>query len=247
MRQISLIFFLTLMLACKKEKKDPVCRFTKIGHGGSTKFPVTYYNGDTLVRVGEDYDSYTLRFDSQGRLIVREEPALDPYYHSEFRYNSFGQVTEQRGYSRQGNSWVYEDARLVFTYEEGRMINVREENAGSYIGNMYDHQVTWEGNNISAVVHRLNQQPVCTTKFSYDNAMPNPMRRFNDFYFCDGNANYTYYKLPFYFSEHLVTKQEGDCSLSETRLFKYTFTGSGLIESMSDRGYILWEYEYECK
>jgi hypothetical protein len=65
------------------------------------------------------------------------------------------------------------------------------------------------------------------------------------------NANYVYYKLPYYFSENLVTKQESTCSLSETRLFNYTFTSSGFIETMSDQmgaaTGAMWAYDYECR
>jgi hypothetical protein len=59
------------------------------------------------------------------------------------------------------------------------------------------------------------------------------MRRFSYYYFVDGDANYVNYKLPYYFGEHLVTKQTGSCPLSETKLFNYTFGTNGLIESMS--------------
>ena len=59
------------------------------------------------------------------------------------------------------------------------------------------------------------------------------MRRFSYYYFVDSDANYVNYKLPYYFGEHLVTKQTGSCPLSETKLFNYTFGTNGLIESMS--------------
>ena len=251
MRQIALLFFTTmLLLACKKENKEPECRFSKMTNAGSTtKLSVTY-SGDSLVTVGENYPGYKLYFNKQKRVIRRDEPVADPYYRSEMEYNSNGQVTELRFYTKQGSSWV-DEGKLVFTYDNGKMVNVREENTVSQIGNLYDHQIVWQGNNIQAVMHRLNQQTICTTQFSYDGAKPNPMGRFSYFYFCDGNANYSYYKLPYYFSEQLVTKQESSCPLSETRLFNYSFTSNGLIESISDQAGsatgVIWEYEYECR
>lgn len=252
MRQISLFFLLTFFLCtCKKENKGPDCRFSGITHAGSTTIlPVTYLPGDTVVEVGEGSEGYDLYFNGQKRLIRKEEPVLNPYYRSEIGYNSNGQVIELRFSYIQGSSWVYE-GRLVFTYDGGKVVNIREENAASQNGDIYDHQFTWQGNDIHSVEDRLNQQVACTTQFSYDGAMPNPMRRFNYFYFVDGDANYVYYKLPYYFSEHLVTKQESTCSLSETRLFNYTFTNDGLIESVSNQvgssTGVIWGYEYECR
>jgi len=251
MRQFTLLFFLAFLWACKKEHKEPDCRFSAITYSGSTtKLPVTYSNGDTVVKIGEDDHGYNLYFNEQKRLIRREEPVLNPYYRSDLGYNPAGQVIELRFSSKQGNSWVYE-GRLVFTYDKGRIVNVREENAASQNGNSYDHQVTWQGNDVQSVEDRLNQVPICKTQFSYDGAKPNPMRRFSYFYFVDGDANYVYYKLPYYFGEHLVTKQESTCSLSETRLFNYTFTSNGLIGSMSNQvgqsTGAIWGYEYECR
>lgn len=251
MRKINLLFFLILLWACKKGNKEPDCRFSGITYVGSTtKLPVTYLAGDTVVRVGEDYPGYNLFFNGQKRVIRREEPVLNPYYRSELGYNPTGQVIELRFSSKQGSSWVYE-GRLVFTYNNGRMINVREENNVSQNGHIYDHQFTWQGNDIRSVEHRLNLQTECTTQFGYDGAKPNPMRRFSYFYFVDGDANYVYYKLPYYFSEHLVTKQESTCPLSETRLFNYTFTSNGFVESMSSQtGLVtgaIWGYDYECR
>jgi len=250
MRQITLFVFLALVWACKKGNKEPECRISEITYSGSTtKLPVTYF-GDTVVKVGEDNHGYNLYFDEQKKLIRKEEPVLDPYYRSEIGYNSSGQVIGLRFYNKQGNDWTYE-GQLVFTYNNGRVVNIREENAVSQNGNSYDHQFTWQGGDVVSVDHRLNQQIQCTTQFSYDGARPNPMRRFGNFYFVDGDANYVNYKLPYYFSEHLVTKQQSSCPLSETKLFNYTFTASGLVESMSTQVGIstgtTWEYEYECR
>jgi len=250
MRQIIVLLSLSFLLACKKENKEPVCRFTKIaGAGSATKSTVTY-SGDTMVTVSGNYPDYTLYYNQQQRLVRREQPAINPYYRSEMAYNANGQVTELLFNTKLGNSWVYQ-GKLVFLYDNGRIINVREDNAASQPGNMYDYQLTWQGNDIQSVMERLNQQAICTTKFSYDGTIPNPMRGFSDFYFCDGDANYTNYKLPYYFSEHLVTKQESTCPLSETRLFNYTFTSNALVESMvGHTGYVtgvMWEYEYECR
>jgi len=250
MRQIILFVFLAFIWACKKENKEPDCRFSGITYSGSTtKLPVTYF-GDTVAKVGEDNHGYTLYFNEQRKLMRKEEPVLDPYYRSEVEYNSSGQAIALRFYSKQGNSWTYE-GQLVFTYKNGRIVNIREENSVSQSGNIYDHQFTWQGSDIVSVEHRLNQQLQCTTQFSYDGTKPNPMRRFSDFYFVDGDANYVYYKLPYYFSEHLVTKQESTCPLSETKLFSYTFANNGLVESMSTQVGIstgaTWMYEYECR
>jgi len=250
MRQITLFVFLTLIWACKKENKESDCRFSGITYSGSTaKLPVTYF-GDTVVKVGDANYGYNLYFDKQKKLMRREEPVLDPYYRSEIDYNSSGQVIGLKFYSKQGNNWTYE-GQLVFAYNKGRIVNVREENAVSQAGNIYDHQFTWQGGDVLSVDHRLNQQVQCTTQFTYDEAIPNPMSRFTNFYFVDGDANYVYYKLPYYFSAHLVTGQQSSCPLSETKLFKYTFTANGLIETMSTQTGLstgsTWEYEYECR
>jgi hypothetical protein len=242
--QVALIFLVMLAMACKKESKGPVCRFTSISRSGS-KFAVSY-SGDTLVTVGGNYPGYILYFNTQGSLVRREEPVTDPFYRSELAYNAMGQVSELRLYTKLGSSWVYQ-GKMSFTYDNRRIINLRDENSASQNGDVFDDQIIWEGNDIKSVVHRLNQQTVCTTQFSYDGAIANPMRPFCYFYFCDGDANYSYYKLPFYFSEHLVTKQESNCTYSETRLFTYTFTSNSHIASMSDRGNTLWAYEYECR
>jgi len=167
-------------------------------------------------------------------------------------YKGTGQVTEIRLYSKPVNSYEYY-GKIVFTYSNGRIINLREENLYSQVGNLYDHEVIWEGNNIKSVVNRLNGQPYCATHFSYEGSIPNRMRRFTDFYFGAGftnftnNLDYNYYLLPFYFSELMPVKQESDCFLSETRLFTYTFTNNGLLESMFYNRNILWEYEYQCR
>lgn len=250
MRQITLFAFLTLIWACKKGNKEPDCRFSSMSYSGSsTKLPVTYF-GDSVAKVGETSYGYTLYFDKQKKLIRKEEPFVDPYYRSELVYNSGGQVIGLRFYSKQGNDWVY-GGQLVFTYNSGRIVNVREENTVSQAGNSYDHQITWQGSDVVSVDHRLNQQVQCTTQFSYDSAKPNPMRRFSNFYYVDGDANYVYYKLPYYFSDHLVTKQQSSCPLSETKLFNYTFITNGLIETMSTQVGIstgtTWEYEYDCR
>jgi hypothetical protein len=252
MRQFTPLILLTLVLACNEEEnKGPDCKFSRIAQAGSvTKLPVNYYEGDTVVRVGDVYEGYRLVFNKQKRLIRREEPVVNPYYRSLLEYNAIGQVTSLKWYSKQGNNWEY-DGRLIFTYNKGRVINLKVETGATQNGSVDDHQITWQGNDIQSIEHRLNGQPRCTTQFSYENAIPNPMRHFSYFYFVDGDANYLYYKLPFYFSEHLVTKQDGTCSPSPPRLFDYTFTSSGLIESMSARvgssTGTLWEYEYECK
>ncbi|MBS1665435.1 MAG: hypothetical protein JST68_30615 [Bacteroidetes bacterium] len=242
MLAISVIFFLPLLWACKKENKEPDCRFSAITYVGSTtKLPVTYLPGDTIVRVGEDYPGYTLFFDKQKRLLRKEEPILNPYYRSELEYNSSGQVIALN----------LGASKLIFTYDKGKLTNIREENAASQSGHIYDHQLTWQGNDIQSVEHRLNQQPICKTQFSYEGSMPNPMRSFNFLYYADGDANYVYYKLPYYYSEHLLTRQESSCPLSETRLFTYAFTSNGLIESTSNRtGQVtspIWGYEYDCR
>jgi len=251
MRQLALLLFPALLWACHKKNKEPECRFTGITYPGSTtKLPVTYLPGDTVVTIGENDHGYNLYFNEQKRLIRREEPVLDPYYRWEVDYNSNGDAADLRFFTRQGGIWV-EGGRLVFTYSLGRMVNIREENAASQNGDIYDHQLTWQGNDLQSVEHRLNNQPLCTTQFSYDAAVQNPMRRFSYLYFGDGDANYVYYKLAYYFSAHLVTKQESTCPLSETRLFNYTFTGNGLIESMSNQvgasTGMIWAYEYECR
>jgi len=251
MRRLALLFLLAFLWACNKKNKEPDCRFTAINYpGNTTKLPVTYQAGDTVVTVGENDHGYNLYFNEQKRLLRREEPVQDPYYRYEVGYSSNGQATDLKFYIRQSGSWVYE-GRLVFTYNAGRIVNIREENSASQAGNSYDHQITWQGDNIQSVEHRLNQVPTCTTQFSYDAATPNPMRRFSYLYFVDGDANYVYYKLPYYFSGQLVTKQESTCPLSETRSFSYTYTSTGLVETMSDQTgattRTIWEYEYECR
>lgn len=253
MRYIKLLILLTLLSGCddEEESKKAECRFAGIARAGSlTKLPVHYHAGDTVVRVGEGDDGYRLFFDKQKRLIRREEPLGDPYYRSKLDYDSWGQATSLKWYIKQEENWVYE-GRLIFTYANKRMINVKEELTGAQSGSVFDHQITWQGDDIQSIEHRLDGQPLCTTQFSYENAIPNPMRPFAYFYFVDGDANYVYYKLPFYFSKHLVTKQEGTCALSQTKLFDYIFTDNGLVESVSTRvgssTGTTWEYVYECK
>jgi hypothetical protein len=167
-------------------------------------------------------------------------------------YNISGQVSELRLYFKVNDIWGY-DGKLVFTYANGKIINIREENAISQPGNLYDHQVTWEGNNIQSVIHRLNGQTLCTTQFSYDRSIPNRLQHKSHFYFGGGYAIFTYYRdynfyqLPLYFSELMPVKQESDCPLSGTMIFDYTFSNSGLLESMSYDRNIFWECEYECR
>lgn len=251
MRQIALLFFLILLLGCKKEHKEPECRFTKIGKYGQ-KQTVTY-QGDSLVKVGDDRRySYALYFNTQGRLIRREEPFPRPYYRTDMEYNSSGQVSQVRLYSEQNDVWD-DMGKIVYTYANGKIINIKEENAVSQPGNLYDHQVTWEGNNIQSVVHRLNGQTLCTTQFSYDGSIPNRLQHNSHFYFGGGFAIFTYYRdynfyqLPLYFSELMPSKQVSDCSPWATMGFDYTFTNSGLLESMSYDRNIFWEFEYECR
>ncbi len=251
MRQVAFIFFCILFFSCKKENRAPVCRFTNIGISGK-KHAVTYI-GDSLVTVGDDYyTGYKLFFNTQGRLVRSEEPLLYPHQRTEPGYNGSGQVTGIRLYYTPGNSYEYY-GKIVFTYVNGKIINLREENLYSTVGNLYDHEVVWEDNNIISVVNRLNGQPYCATHFSYEGSIPNRMRRFTDFYFGAGftnftyNLDYNYYLLPFYFSELMPVKQESDCFLSETKMFQNTFTANSLLESMRSNGNILWEYEYECR
>lgn len=255
MRNFAILFILaSLLVSCSKNESKPTtsCRFSAVTYGGSSvKKSVTYYHGDSVVKFGEGSQGYTLYFDQQKRLVRKEEPVVDPYYRWEMSYNAAGQISEERFYIRQSSAWEYSYA-LVFTYAGAQMMNIREEMPGAPAGYLYDHQLAWQGNDVAYVEHRVNKQTVCTTRFSYDEGKLNPMRDFAYFYFVDGDANYLYYKLPYYFSEHLITRQEDNCSsLSEPRQFTYTFTSSGLIESVTSivgiGSGLLWEYEYTCR
>jgi len=252
MRHVAFIVLITLFFGCKKENKEPECRFTNIAIAGK-KHTVTY-RGDSLVTVGDDnYTGYKLFFNPQGRLIRNDEPLLHPHQRTELKYNGSGQVTEIQLYSNSAYGYYKYYGKIVFTYSNGKITNLREENLYSQVGNLYDHEVIWDDNNIKSVVNRLNGQPYCATHFNYDGSIPNRMRHFTDFYFGAGydnftsNLDYNYYLLPFYFSEMMPVKQESDCFLSETKFFQYTFLSSGLLESMSSNGNILWQYEYECR
>jgi hypothetical protein len=115
----------------------------------------------------------------------------------------------------------------------------------------YDYQIIWQGNDIKSVVYRYNQQPQCTVTFSYDGPVSNPNLPFNYFYFVDENSNDVNYKLPYYFSQHLLTKQETTCWTEEPKNFTYSFAPNGYIASVNIQqgigtGYV-WAYEYECR
>ena len=245
MRPLTLIAFLTLVAACKKENKAPVCRFTKIASNGDLKHPVIYAGGDTIAIIGEDYSGYTLYFNEQGRLLRKETPITNPYRRYEAGYNNLGQVSELRYYGKQGgNSWVYE-AKQEYTYDHGKMVSVGQPGVG------YNYQIIWQDNDIKAVVYRFDQQVQCTVTFTYDGTISNPNGQFNYFYFVDDNTNNVNYKLPYYFSQHLLTKQETTCWAEEPKNFTYTFAPNGLIESVTIQqgigsGYV-WQYEYECR
>jgi hypothetical protein len=245
MRPLILIACITLVVACKKENKGPVCRFTNIASNGGVKYPVIYPRGDTIAMIGEPYSGYTLYFDKKGRLLRKETPTVNPYRRYELGYNNSGQVSELRYYSKQGgNSWVYESKREFF-YDNGKIVSVGKPGVGE------SYQVIWQGNDIKSVVYWFNQQVQCMVTFTYDGAISNPNRQFNYFYFVDENTNDVNYKLPYYFSQHLLTKQETTCWVEEPKNFTYTFAPNGFIESVKIQqgigfGYI-WEYEYECR
>ncbi|MEO6232288.1 MAG: hypothetical protein ABIP10_19315 [Ferruginibacter sp.] len=244
MRPIILIAFLTLIVACKKENKGPVCRFSMIGSNGGIKSPVTYPRGDTIAVISGDY-GYTLYFSEQGRLLRKETPITDPYRRYELGYNIFGQVSELRYYGKQGgNSWVPE-AKRAFIYDRGKMVRVGQP------GDRESYEIIWQGNDIKAVVYWFDQQVQCTVTFTYDGTILNPNRQFNYFYFVDNNSNDVNFKLPYYFSQHLLTKQETTCWVEEPKNFTYTFTPDGFIASVTIQQGIgtgsIWEYEYECR
>jgi len=245
MRPLTLIAFLMLVIACKKENKAPVCRFTKIASNGDTKRPVIYPGGDTIAIIGEDYSGYTLYFTEQGRLLRKETPITNPYRRYELGYDNLGQMNELRYYGKQGgNDWVFE-AKQVFIYDHGKIVGVGQPGVGE------NYQIIWQDNDIKAVVYRFNQQEQCTVRFAYDGLLSNPNGQFNYFYFVDDNTNNVNYKLPYYFSQHLLTKQETTCWAEEPKNFTYTFAQNGLIESVNIQqgigsGYV-WQYEYECR
>ena len=243
MRPLILIAFLALIIACKEENKvpkSPVCRFSMIHQS-----PVTYPRGDTTVIISEGY-GYTLYLNKQGRLLRKEEPLVNPYQRYDLIYDDFGQVSELRYYGKQGgSSWVYEGKR-EFLYDRGKMVSV-----GIPIPGGYNYQIIWQGNDIKSVVYQYNQQPQCTVTFTYDGSISNPNRQFNYFYFVDGNSNDVNYKLPYYFSQRLLTKQETTCWVEDPKNFTYTFALNGFIESVTiQQGTVthnVWEYEYECQ
>jgi len=244
MRSFVLLVSLILLFSCKKEGESyPNCRLAGIAAGGNyDQSLITYFNGDTIVRVGSGNSGYTLYYDLQKRLIRREEPVVDPYHRNVFVYNSNNQIIEMKYYMRLSGVWEYQGS-LNFEYDNGKMVNVRE-------GGSYDNLIYWQGDNVQKVEHRVNNVVQCTTQFEYDAGKKNPMRQFDWLYFVDGNANYVRHKLPYYFSKNLVVKQESTCPLSETNIFTYTYTPQGLIETMTSQAGVgtglLWEYSYDC-
>lgn len=243
MKLIILIVFLTLILSCEKEEEIvPLCKFTIFSSNGNTKNPVTYR--DTVAIFSDGY-GYTLYFNKEGRLLRKEAPLLNPYQRYDLVYNNSGQVIEKRYYNKHGgNDWVY-DGKQVFVYEREKMVSVGQPGVGE------NFQIIWQGNNIKSVVYRMDEQVQCTVMFTYDGNILNPNGQFNYFYFVDNNTNDVNYKLPYYFSQHLPTKQETNCWAEEPKNFTYTFTPNGLIESVTIQQGIgsgsVWEYEYECR
>lgn len=242
MRLIISIALLTLLITCKKEDKGPVCRYSMIGSNGNTKSPVTY-RGDTMVIVTEGF-GYTLYLDKQGRVTRKEEPLVDPYQRFDLVYNNSGQVSEKLYYVKQGNSWVY-NGKQVYGYDRGKIVSVGQPGVGE------NFQINWQDNDIKSVVYRFDQQVQCTVTFTYGGHLSNPNRPFNYFYFVDKNSNDVNYKLPYYFSQHLLTKQETTCWVEEPKNFTYTFTPNGLLASVIIQQGIgtgtVWEYDYECR
>lgn len=246
MRPLILIAFLSLLVACKKEKdKGPDCRFSMMASNGNNRTPVSYHYLDTMVTI-EDGGGYNLYFNRQGRLLRKEYPLVDPYRRFEMVYNNQNLVSEMRYYSTYGGpSWVY-DGKCSYTYDDKRrIIGVGQPSDREY------YQVVWQGNDVQKVVYWFDQQVQCTVTFTYDGAIQNPNRKFSYFYFVDDNANNVNYKLPYYFSQHLLTKQETTCWVEQPKNFSYTFTPEGFISTVTiQQGaitYNVWEYEYECK
>lgn len=244
MRHLFLFFVLTFIISCKKPNPDPQpdCWITMTASGGGPKAPV-FYQGDSIMKVTEGY-GYTLYFDQKGRLLSKEEPLNNPYMRNVLVYDKQGQVTEYKYFSKRGNQWEYEASRK-FTYENGKVRDIRSGGHGEY------YQVHWNGNNIDKVTYFFNYTESCTMNFKYAEKIPNPNRQFNYFYFVDNNTNDVNYKLPYYFSEDLLTSQETTCWKEEPQNFHYTFAPNGLIASVliqQDIGYgYIWEYEYKCE
>lgn len=245
MRLLGFFALIVLASSCKKDKaaiKVPVCRFTKMGSNGGLKYPVTYPQ-DTVALIGEDYSGYTLYYNKQGRLWRKDYPILRPYRRSVLIYNDLGQVSELNYYLLQGGNWTYEGKR-IFTYNGGKLVNISNPGVSS------NYQINWAGNDIKSVSYREGPQITCTMNFTYDGSIKNPNLQFSNFYFVDDNTNDVNYKLPYYFSEHLLTKQDTDCWTEEPKLFLYTFAPNGFIAAVEIQqdisSFLVWQYEYEC-
>jgi hypothetical protein len=196
--------------------------------------------------IGANTTGSSLYFNTSGRLQRIESPVTDPYILTELVYDNKGKVVESKYSFKIGNNWVYQN-KMVFTYANNKIINIREENASYPSGPYYTTALAWEGNNIRTVINYVGVDTSCIKTFSYDLSKTNPMTRYNYLYFGDGDANYGGYKLPLYFSKNLVTKVESKCPTPETRIYSYMFNSDGLVEKMLDNSDTLWAYEYNCQ
>lgn len=245
MRPFKLLAFIFILACSDDDSNLQGCRFKSVKHSGyHSELSVNYSQNGEVVSFGNREYGFKLIFDNTGKLLQKDYPLFDPYERWFLEYTS-GKVSSLKTQYKQEDNWV-EGGGLLFSYDKGKLVSIKESNTP------YEGVISWTGNDITSIAHYNNEVLECTTSFSYDGAVTNPMRRFSYFYFADGDANFTYYKLPLYFSEHLVTKQESDCFLSRERNFEYTFTEKGLVESMyepddySVNPFVIWEFDYQC-
>lgn len=246
MRYYLALFFVLLFCGCDKEEaedNDPEkCQLTSYKRADHI-YPIIY-EGARIVMVGDGPQLDTrLTYGASGKLARIESPANNPNFRTDLFYNNEGKVSMEKVYQKWGETWLEEQASF-YTYTDGKLTGIRKTVQRTSPVLEFDHEVTWEADNIRSIVIRSGTTIVCTQQYSYDMTQKNPTADVIDLYNADNIA--PSYELPLYLSANRLIKEENTCPSAQTTNFTYEFTDKNLLKKIYTNGYELISYAYDC-